>query len=146
MYYYIQAMNNMLQNMIIISILTGVLSSMNILAISPKHIRFHLNDTYMILLMTSWMILFVGIIYKNFTIVTISLIFVIVFIFSLRKQLLIDDREFIKGMIPHHSMAITMALQIRNKTKNKKIISLANDIINSQTREIKDMQEIEYNL
>ena len=44
--------------MIIFSLLAGTLSTMNIWVAKSDDIRFHLNDVYMILLMTSWMVFF----------------------------------------------------------------------------------------
>ena len=45
-------------------------------------------------------------------------------------------------MIPHHSSAILMANKIKQKTSNKNIIKLADNIISSQTCEIKYMNDL----
>src|SRR5437016_2654072 len=44
--------------MIVFSLLGGFLATMNIWAASCDHVRFHLNDVYMVALMTLWMVLF----------------------------------------------------------------------------------------
>jgi len=50
------------------------------------------------------------------------------------------DQHFIVQMIPHHEGAIEMAKVALERSKRPEIISLANGIIEAQTREIVDMQ------
>ncbi len=50
------------------------------------------------------------------------------------------DREFIEQMIPHHEMAIMMARMLEAGTERSEMKALAENIITSQTREIKMMQ------
>ena len=78
-----------------------------------------------------------------------SLIFLIGIILSssisillLRSQFLVNDKQWLKRMISHHSTALTTSHKILNKTKNKKIKKLAEDIINTQEKEIKLMKSI----
>ncbi len=66
----------------------------------------------------------------------------IIVIFILRKQLFVNDREWLKRMISHHSTALTTSHIIKNKTKNPKIKNLATDIINTQEKEIKLMKSM----
>ncbi len=49
------------------------------------------------------------------------------------------DQHFIVQMIPHHQGAIDMAKVALEKSKRPEILSLANGIIEAQTREITDM-------
>jgi uncharacterized protein (DUF305 family) len=49
-----------------------------------------------------------------------------------------------KGMIPHHSMALTMAHNIKENTNDEKVIGLANNIITSQKKEIEFMKGLGY--
>lgn len=49
------------------------------------------------------------------------------------------DQHFIAQMIPHHEGAIEMAKVALERSKRPEIKSLANDIIEAQTREINDM-------
>lgn len=136
-----------MDNMILISIFAGLLSTMNVWANSVYDIRFHLNDVYMASLMTCWMILLTQLLngshatYTNVSTCTI-LIITIFLIIGIRHQIFIDDRQFLEGMIPHHSMAILMSKRILKKTNNNKIKKLASDIINSQQKEIKIMNDI----
>lgn len=135
-----------ISSMIIISILAGLLSGMNMWVVSKNHMRFHLNDTYMIILMTAWMVLFESLYHYNHepTLVTplLAIVVIITVIYLIRKQRWINDQQFIAGMIPHHSMAILMAERIKEKSQNPRIIELANDIIKTQNQEIDLMEKM----
>src|SRR3989344_8230392 len=50
------------------------------------------------------------------------------------------DQHFIVQMIPHHEGAIAMAKIALERSKKSEILSLANDIIESQQKEIDDMR------
>ena len=63
-------------------------------------------------------------------------------ILLLRKQLLVNDEQWLKRMITHHSTAITTSHKIYNKTKNSTLKNLAKEIINTQEREIKLMKSM----
>lgn len=95
--------------MAIIMIISGIFSTMNMWAYSFSHIRFSLNDAYMILLMTGWMLFFMGIYYQSLKYTGIGFVMVVLSIFAIRNQWFITYDEYIKGMIPHHSMALTMS-------------------------------------
>ena len=60
----------------------------------------------------------------------------------MRKQILVNDKQWLRRMIPHHSTALTTSNQIMKKTKDKKIKKLANEIIETQEREIKLMKDM----
>jgi len=131
--------------MIIMSILAGLLSTMNMWTTKFECMRLHLNDIYMVLLMTSWMILFHSIYYyNNNQTIIISLLCVIVFIYCIRKQVFVDDTQFMKGMIPHHDMAVFMSEKIKEKSRDKNVIVLADNIIKSQNEEIEFMVNLGY--
>lgn len=62
---------------------------------------------------------------------------------GIRAQGLVDDRRFLESMIPHHSGALTMCS--RASLRDAEVRDLCfkpNGIIESQTREIKQMEEI----
>ena len=67
---------------------------------------------------------------------------VAVSILLLRQQLLVDDKQWLRRMIPHHSTALTTTHTIYNKTKNKKIKDLAKEIIDTQEKEIQLMKSM----
>jgi len=50
------------------------------------------------------------------------------------------DRGFIEQMIPHHEGAIAMAKIALERSKRPEVITLANDIIKAQEKEITDMR------
>lgn len=51
-----------------------------------------------------------------------------------------DDRTFILHMIPHHEEAVTSSEQFLKRTKNPKLVTIANGIITAQKKEIADMK------
>lgn len=50
------------------------------------------------------------------------------------------DRAFIEAMIPHHQMAIMMAEMLESGTSRPEMLQLAKNIIESQSKEIEEMQ------
>lgn len=134
--------------MIIACIVSGFLSSMNTWTNKYEDMRFfHLNDIYMILLMT-YIMFFVmislsGPIKSNIVTLIVLLFLSMVIYIYIQKQTFVSDKQFIKGMIPHHSMAITMAKNILEKTNNDDIKTLAKNIIETQEKEIMKMKSLE---
>ena len=61
---------------------------------------------------------------------------IIISFMLLRNQLFIDDNQWLKRMISHHSTALTTSYKIYNKTNNIKIKNLAKEIIDTQEKEI----------
>ena len=61
--------------------------------------------------------------------------------FLLRNQYMITDKDWLERMISHHSTAITTSKKIKKRSKNKKIIELANNIIIQQEYEIDLMKK-----
>ena len=51
------------------------------------------------------------------------------------------DQEYIRGMIAHHNGAIEMAKNVQTISKRPEIIKLVNDIITSQSAEIKTLEK-----
>ncbi len=125
--------------MFCIMILAGFLSTMNTWNTSWNNIYFSLNDLYMVLLMTGWMLFFMGIYYKYFYGIIIGLILIIFSFVAIRNQLFITEDQFFRGMIPHHAMAILMAESLNKKPNSSK--TLINNIITTQNKEINEMKE-----
>ena len=63
-------------------------------------------------------------------------------LFLLRGQLYVDEKQWLKRMISHHSTALTTSRKIHASTESMKIKQLANEIINTQEREIKLMKSM----
>ena len=51
------------------------------------------------------------------------------------------DKDFVRGMIPHHQGAVDMAKIQLKYGKDPELKKLAQDIIDSQRKEIKQMQQ-----
>jgi len=126
--------------MFFIMILSGLLSTMNIWVDKLDDIRFSLNDGYMILLMSGWMFLFMGLFNKEKKIFMIGLLLVIANIWFIRNQFLVSENQFKLGMIPHHSMAVHMSKKLLYKNKNITISEFLKNIIKTQEKEIDFMK------
>jgi hypothetical protein len=128
--------------MILIMILSGFLSSMYIWADKLSDVRIAYNDIYMVGLMTSWMILFMAFLQKDLIILLVSLGFVILFLYYIRTQKHISKKQYYKGMIPHHSMAVLMSRRLleNDKTLSPAEILFVKNIISTQNAEIDQMK------
>lgn len=60
----------------------------------------------------------------------------------LRQQFLVDDKQWLRRMISHHSTALTTSHKIHNKTSNFKLKKLAKEIIDTQENEIQLMKSM----
>ena len=120
--------------MFFIMILSGLLSTMNIWVDKFDDIRLSMNDAYMTLLMTGWMFLLMGLIYKQINIIFIGLSLIIINVWCIRTQFLITETQYKLGMIPHHSMAVHMSKKLLEKENN--ISPFIENIIRTQENEI----------
>ena len=101
--------------MFFIMVLSGLLSTMNVWVDKVDDIRFSINDAYMTLLMTGWMFLFMGLIYKETSVFFVGLLLTLVNIWCIRNQFLVTETQYKLGMIPHHSMAVHMSRKLLEK-------------------------------
>ncbi len=76
----------------------------------------------------------------NAGIIAAALIGLAAFFFCIRVQAGVSDRQFMRGMIPHHAAAILMSKQ--SKAKDPEVIKLQQEIITSQEKEIAQMKQI----
>jgi hypothetical protein len=60
----------------------------------------------------------------------------------LRQQFCVNDEQWLKRMISHHSTALTTSHIIYNKTNNPELKKLAKEIIETQEREIALMKSM----
>ena len=73
----------------------------------------------------------------------LSLIFLLVtFVYLYRKQVYIDDKEYLKEMIEHHSMALLTSEEILQNTHSERVKKLAENIIYVQEKEIEYMRQL----
>lgn len=131
-----------------VMVLFGMLfNPMNILAFRFSDLYISLTLFYGGLLMASNMIWahelvhFLNMGHFNSLVFYIGIILSIsVSILLLRQQLFVDDKQWLKRMISHHSTALTTSHIIYKRTKNPRIKKLAKDIIETQEKEIKLMK------
>ena len=106
----------------------------------------NLNQFYMAGLMVAPMaiieLLVMGGMYKNKKLnaglMLISVIALIGFWLGIRQQVAIDDRQFLKSMIPHHAGALLMCE--KNKLQDPDLQRLCGGIVSSQRAEIELMK------
>lgn len=110
------------------------------------HVYFSLTRFYMSCLgisaMAVIMLLFMLHMYqnkkKNIAILMGSILLFISALSLVRSQTPVDDVVYMKGMIPHHSIAILTST--RANIKDPEVRKLADDIIKTQKKEIAEMQ------
>lgn len=76
----------------------------------------------------------------NFYIALIAAL--LLFIYLYRKQVAIKDKQYLEGMIEHHSMALLTSKEILTKTDDYNVAKLAKNIIQTQETEIKTMKSL----
>lgn len=74
----------------------------------------------------------------NAGLITLSGAGLIAFFLLIQSQTAVSDRQFLKGMIPHHAAAILMSEQSRSQ--DPEIKKLQQQIISSQQKEIEVMK------
>ena len=126
--------------MFFIMIISSFLSTMNIWADKYDDIRFSINDIYMALLMTGWMFLFMGIYYQEYLGIILGTLLVVSTIWCIRTQFMVSTKQYIMGMIPHHSMAVHMSRKLLEKQTS--IANFVENIIKTQKHEIDYMKRL----
>lgn len=134
--------------MIILMVIFSYLVMSHVMLTFQNGIYNHTNKIYMALLMGCLMGMIHYIImiwngHRSLNIwygLVIWTILTIIFIILIRKQSMIDDEEFLKGMIEHHDMALLMSEKIINKTNDLQVKNFAKNIISSQQAEINWMK------
>ncbi len=145
--------NNNIKDQIILFMVMFIIA----LVLDPMNIMIYsLNDYYLskplifsALYMASTMIwghqivhlLQKGITHFNTKIFFSGLLVSLLFMFILRNQLFFNSTDWLKGMIPHHSVAVTTTKKVLekvsgNENENSYIYRLAKDIVYNQEREI----------
>ena len=131
------------------SLFIGIfLNAMNILAFRLSDLYLSKTLVYSALLMASNMCILEIMMHYSHTQqmrIQLAIFFILLStmtIIFLREQVWVNDNEWLKRMISHHSTALTTSHKIKNKTKNEKVKKLATEIIETQEREIKLMKEL----
>lgn len=124
--------------MFFLMVVAGALSTMSVWADKLSDMRYSLNDLYMILLMSGWMIFFMGLLAGDRVPATIGALIVAVAFIAIRTQLFVTQEQFIAGMIPHHSMAVHMCRKLLKKPNT--LAPVLQKIIATQEKEIEFMK------
>ena len=134
--------------MIILMVVFSYIVMNNVMLSWRNGVYNHINKAYMALLMGGLM----GIIHYIIMIwnghrtkdmwygLLIWTIISIVFIILIREQIFVNDKQFLKGMIEHHDMALLMSDEIKQKTKDNELRIFADHIIKTQQNEINWMK------
>lgn len=110
------------------------------------HVRWSEERFYMALLMAGAMALVMfafmrSMMYRNhaynIVLVTVALLLGVAGLYLSRSQVLVDDRAYMGGMIPHHSIAILTSE--RADIQDVRVRELADGIAETQRREITEM-------
>lgn len=136
--------------MFIGSLIIGIyFNAMNFLAYKYNDLYFYSNTLiYSALLMASNMCILEIFMYfgyhfeLHYKLLIFFIVFSIILVLMLRFQVGVNDNNWLKRMISHHSTALTTSKQILNKTKNKEVEELAKSIIRTQKDEIRLMKKI----
>lgn len=124
--------------MFFIMILAGALSTMSVWADKWGDVRFSLNDLYMILLMSGWMILFMGLRHGEKIPVFAGAALTLAAYGAIRSQLFVTQGQYLRGMIPHHSMAVHMSRKLLQKGTTLR--PFVQSIVDTQEKEIAYMK------
>ncbi len=106
----------------------------------------NINNLYMTLLMVSAMLSIELLIMKgmyqnkkiNWAVIAVSLAIGIFSWFGIREQINVGDKQFVKGMIPHHAAAVLMSEKA--KLTDPELIELQKSILETQAKEIEFMK------
>ena len=106
------------------------------------------NNLYMAALMTSPMLLIEVVLMRdmypdrgqNVIVILAGLILLIGAFAAIRKQAMVGDEQFLKSMIPHHSGAILMCRE--SSLSDQRVLDLCRGIVESQKREIEEMEDL----
>ena len=135
--------------MFVIMIFVGIsFNAMNMLAFRFDDLYLSLTLFYGGLIMASNMIWAHEIIHfihmgkMNPLVFTVGIALTIVTTLIIREQIFVDDDQWLRRMISHHSTALTTSHKIKERTKNAELKKLAEDIIDTQEREIAQMKRL----
>ena len=108
-----------------------------------QHIQlFSLNKFYNAVFMALSMILLQTFMEPSFILTVITLFGMHVFYFAIKYQFMVDEENYLRDMIEHHSMALQTSKQLLDKSINPETKQLALTILDTQQKEILQMQKM----
>lgn len=78
----------------------------------------------------------------NYKLYALFISLTLLFVYFYKIQYLINDKQYLEGMIEHHSMALLTSNKILEKTNSYDVAKLAKNIIQTQRDEIAIMNNI----
>ena len=125
-------------------------NAMNMLAFRIDHLDISVTLLYVGLIMASNMIWSHEIIHYlshkkfNLKIFMIGLALTTFFVLIARNQVFVSEKQWLRRMIPHHSTALTTSTKLIENHNNlsPEVYKLANEIIDTQNKEIKLMKSL----
>lgn len=110
---------------------------------SPADFSPSLNQVYMGLHMATWMVLLEAAMHPMPTWAWFAcLILLALTVAAIRFQWFISEDQYLRDMIPHHSMAVLTSQQILKKSPQAAVQSLATNILDTQLQEIRTMKSL----
>lgn len=113
-----------------------------------KYIRNNLGKVYTSIIF-SMLMMFLEVMMHDYQYKVISLrlymifgVVLVCFIYLYKKQVAVNDKQFLEGMIEQHSQTLLMSEEILKKTNDYNITKLAKNIIQTQKDEIRIMDEL----
>lgn len=107
-----------------------------------SHITNNVGKIYISVIMVLFMILLTSLVERHNTFSLIAVTGLVLFIYLYRKQIAINDKQYLENMIEHHSMALLTSEEILKKTDNVYVTNIARNIIQTQQDEIKEMRDL----
>lgn len=108
-----------------------------------QHIQlFSLNKFYNAVFMALSMVLLQTFMEPSFILTVITLFGMHVFYFAIKYQFMVDEENYLRDMIEHHSMALQTSKQLLDKSINPETKQLALTILETQQKEIQQMQKM----
>ena len=135
----------MIASFIIQFTIMGLIMSNNVTNITFSMGKFYMSIIMALLMGLLEVIMFDFHMYGRFVSITYysSLGFsLVVFLYLYRNQIYIQDDDYLKEMIEHHSMALLTSEEILQKTQSDRVRKLAENIVSTQDKEINYMKQL----
>ena len=139
---------NMMLIMLVSSLIGQIFLMTPIMVNSYNDINSNYGKVYMSIIMVSYMLLINTMIndyhYNRISGNIYLTIFILIgiMIYVYRNQIGVNDKEYLKSMIEHHSMAILTSKEIIKKSEDYNVLKIAKSIVQQQEDEINKMRDL----
>jgi len=113
-----------------------------------NYITNNIGKAYMATIMGLFMVLLEVLMYDHqYSVLSLHTYIILIvclalFIYLYRQQFAVTDKQYLEGMIEHHSMGIFTSEEILKKTDDYNVSKIAKNIIQTQNDEIKEMRDL----